>query len=56
MLQLQKEKSLFHQVSQENKFKKLVLVLATSMPVTVAREEVYGTAETGKIEKTGAND
>lgn len=42
------EKSLLYQVSQKKRFKKLVLVLTTSMPVTVVREKAFRNAKTGK--------
>ena len=50
MLQLSPEGTLCHQISPETK--KLVLVLATSMPVTEIREKVIETAETVEAVET----
>ena len=51
MLQLSAKVTLRHQVSPE--VKKLVLVLATSTPVTVTREETIETAEAVETAEVG---
>ena len=48
MLQLSPEVALRHQVSLEKRLKKLVLVLATSMPMIETKVEAVETAKTAK--------
>lgn len=56
MLQLQVEKLLLYQVSQEKKFKKPVSVLATSTLITAANKNTHENAETSENNKNGNKD
>lgn len=42
-------------MTQEKKSKKQISVLVTSTPVTVARKEAFGNAETGETDENGEN-